>query len=330
MSLFKKYKSTYYQSCKDLLKHTFAYSVSLFYMWNFRNSYISILTIPLVSLMIIKTFVIFHDCGHNSYTPNKKLNYILGSILGIFCLTPYCWHYVHNQHHLTSGNKENELHHSYNETVYITFKEYRDMQWKRHIYRLLMNPVIFFTIIPSLKFFVMNRGSEIFYKYFNYLHKPSMKLILFDTILNNSGLLLLLYYINKYGILYHYIYSNMIAFTIGMILFHNQHTYNPPYVTNNEKWNKRDSGLKGSSFIQIPQFLKFFTSGIEYHHIHHINASIPGYNIKKLHEEIINTTDEFNTITCLSMSECYNNIWLSLYDEDNNKYISFTDAESKI
>ena len=50
-----------------------------------------------------------------------------------------------------------------------------------------------------------------------------------------------------------------------------------------------------------------------------MNASIPGYNLKKYHEN--NNFDKLN-ITKLSMNDCYHNLWLTLYDEDNNKYIT--------
>ena len=86
------------------------------------------------------------------------------------------------------------------------------------------------------------------------------------------------------------------------------------------KWNKKDSGLKGSSFIQVPKYLQYFTAGIEYHHIHHMNAKIPGYNLKKYHDK--NYKDD-KTITKLSMRDCYDNLWLTLYDEETKKYISF-------
>jgi len=122
----------------------------------------------------------------------------------------------------------------------------------------------------------------------------------------------------------------MITSSIGFMLFHNQHTFNPPYVVTDKQWNKKDSGLRGSSFIQMPLYLKYFTSGIEYHHIHHMNATIPGYNIQKLHEEISSTTNELDNITHLSINDCYHNLSYSLHDEENDKYISFAEAELKI
>ena len=331
LSLFNKYKSSYYEACKDLVKHSIGYSCSLFGLWYFKDSYLSMITIPILGIINVRTFIIFHDCGHNSYTPSKKLNYVLGSILGIFVFTPFSWSYSHHRHHLTAGNKENELNDPQNETVLSTFTEYRDLKYKRHVYRIIMHPLIFFTLIPSFKFFILNRGSGILYKYQNHNKmQQNMKLILYDTLFNNSGLFLLLVSMNQCGLLYHYLYSCMCSWSIGFILFHNQHTFNPPYVVTDKKWNKKDSGLRGSSFIQIPSYLKYFTAGIEYHHIHHMNATIPGYNIQKLHEEISSTTNELDNIIKLSINDCYHNLWYSLYDEDNNKYISFAEAELKI
>jgi hypothetical protein len=96
------------------------------------------------------------------------------------------------------------------------------------------------------------------------------------------------------------------------MVFHNQHSYNPSYVVDNENWNMTDSGLKGSSFIQIPYLLKYFTGGIEYHHIHHFNSKIPNYNLQSYHEEVISKSNIFDNIVKLSITDCYNNLTLSL------------------
>ena len=128
-------------------------------------------------------------------------------------------------------------------------------------------------------------------------------------------------------IIYHYLISEVITFSIGLMIFHNEHTFNPPYVATTKKWNKKDSGLLGSSFIQVPNYLSFFTVGIEYHHIHHMYPSIPGYNLHRFHEELKKNTNELDNIIELSMNDCYKNLWLTLYDEDNDRYISFKEAD---
>jgi omega-6 fatty acid desaturase (delta-12 desaturase) len=92
----------------------------------------------------------------------------------------------------------------------------------------------------------------------------------------------------------------------------------------------KDSGLKGSSFIQIPYLLKYFTGGIEYHHIHHFNSKIPNYNLQSYHEEVISKSNIFDNIIKLTMNDCYNNLILSLYNETTNKYITFAEADKEI
>lgn len=323
----KKYKPSYVNALKDLLAHTSFYMTSFYGMWYFRDSYVSLLTVPLFGCMNIRTFIVLHDCGHNSYTPDKTLNYIIGSIFGIFSCTPFCWSYDHNNHHLTSGNMENKLHHSQNETVFHTLRDYTEMGNKRYIYRAIMSRFVFFIFIAPLKFIILNRFTTFVYKYNNHPYKQSLNRILCDTMINNIGTYILLTVLNNYGMFYHYLISTMIASSVGFMLFHNQHTFNPSYVVTNDTWNKKDSGMIGSSFIQIPAYLKFFTAGIEYHHIHHANASIPGYNLPRLHEELLKNTDELNNMTTLSITECYHNLQLSLYDDKTQKYITFEEAE---
>ena len=123
------------------------------------------------------------------------------------------------------------------------------------------------------------------------------------------------------NILMHYIISFYISSIFGFILFQNQHTFNPPYVVDNATWNFKDSGLLGSSFIQIPEYLKYFVGGIEYHHIHHINSKIPGYNLRKYHEEVVSTSNLFDNIVKLSIYECFENLKLRLFSEEKNRYI---------
>jgi len=341
LKLFNKYKPTYYEGFKDILKHTTCFITSFYSMWYFRDSYLSILTIPLQSLMNVRTFIIFHDCGHNSYTPNKRLNYVIGSILGIFVFTPFCWKYDHHYHHLTSGNKEskwlllvrgiiNSGQSNQNETVNKTLKDYNEMGNMKYIYRIIRSPLVFFTVIASLIFLVKYRFNELLIQYNNNnAYKTSINIILFDTILNNLGIFLLFMHMDS-DIIYHYLISEVITFSIGLMIFHNEHTFNPPYVATTKKWNKKDSGLLGSSFIQVPNYLSFFTVGIEYHHIHHMYPSIPGYNLHRFHEELKKNTNELDNIIELSMNDCYKNLWLTLYDEDNDRYISFKEADKKI
>ena len=328
--LFNKYKSSYRSAFLDFSLHIFYLSCSFYLLWLFKNSWLCLLFMLLLSLLNIKTFVIFHDCCHNSYTPNKTINYIISHITGMFTFTSPNWGLDHHIHHLTIGNKKNKYNFKYNETITYTEQQYLQMSPKnRLMFNVFFNHKVYFTLIPIIYFIIGQRYIYIIkkIKYGNKISK-SLFYTIFDHTINNIGIFVLLYVLSEYHLIYHYLTCQYISYIYGFILFHNQHSFNPPYVVSNEDWNMKDSGLRGSSFIQIPRFLKYFTGGIEYHHIHHMNAKLPGYNLEKYHEEVISKSDLFDNIVKLSMTDCYNNLKLRMYSEKNNKYITLDEIEN--
>jgi omega-6 fatty acid desaturase (delta-12 desaturase) len=329
--LFNKYKSSYKSTFCDLSIHLFYLFSNYYLLWLFRNSYLSILTILFLGLLTLKSFIIFHDCGHQSYTPNRILNYIIGIITGIISYTPLSWNFRHDTHHVTNGNYDNKYNWRFNEHIYLTLKQYKEFSSiKRRIVRAFITPEFFYLFLPLINFIILERFSvsKLFSRKIN---KDFNKIYwLLEQIINNIGGFVLIYNLYKYEIFIHWLCSAWIGSTLGVILFHNQHTFNPPYIVNNKTWNIKDSGIKGSSFIQVPYLLKYFTGGIEYHHIHHMNSKIPGYNLQAYHEEVVSNSNMFDNVVKLSMTDCYKNLWLVLYDEDKNKYITFKEADEAI
>jgi len=325
-ALFIKYKSSN-KAFIDLSVHTFLLCSSFYSLWYFRNNWLNIITIPLLGLLNIKTFIIFHDCGHNSYTPSTTLNYILGMITGILVQMPLSFSFRHDTHHATNGNIENTYGWRYNEHIYYTLSQYKKLGTvKRCLFRFFITPEIFFLFAPLLNFVILERFSFIKIIYRKIRKNPNPFYWFLEQLINNIGVFYLNYILYCNSILIHWLLVMWISSNIGVMLFHCQHTFNPPYVVNNENWDLKDSGIMGSSFIQIPYFLKYFTGGIEYHHVHHMNAKIPNYNLQKYHEEVIQKSNMFDNIVKLSLADCYDNLWLVLYDEDRKKYITFAEA----
>jgi len=328
VELFMKYKSSYIAAFKDVFIHTLFMTSGIYSLWYFRYSAVSLITIPFMSFMTIRTFLIFHDCCHNSYTPNRLLNCILSHITGVFVITSPNWILSHHTHHLTNGNIENEHHFLFNETIPYTKKKFLSKTKKeQNNYIMSKNPFVFFGIIPLFYFIFVQRYMYAFRKYKRpYAYQLSLLEISMVHIINNVLSFLYFYKMYQYQILPHCLLFFLFACSLAFILFHNQHTFNPAYVVGKE-WTQRNSGLEGSSFIQIPLILKYFFMGIEYHHIHHMNSKLPGYNLQKYHESY----DFYNIdIVKLSLNECYNNLWLVLYDEDKKKYITFDELNEEL
>ena len=76
-----------------------------------------------------------------------------------------------------------------------------------------------------------------------------------------------------------------LAMAFGSALFHLQHSVNLPYREHKEKWDYNRAALEGSTFLDVPQVLRVFTNGIEYHHIHHLNTNVASYVIQECHDK---------------------------------------------
>jgi omega-3 fatty acid desaturase (delta-15 desaturase) len=60
-------------------------------------------------LMFWALFVVGHDCGHRSFSPNNTINDVVGSIVHSAILVPYhAWRISHRTHHANHGHVEND------------------------------------------------------------------------------------------------------------------------------------------------------------------------------------------------------------------------------
>ena len=63
-----------------------------------------LLTVPAAGLLL-RLFMIQHDCGHGSFFAHRRGDDWTGRVLGVLTLTPYAyWRLAHAAHHATAGN----------------------------------------------------------------------------------------------------------------------------------------------------------------------------------------------------------------------------------
>ena len=77
----------------------------------------------------------------------------------------------------------------------------------------------------------------------------------------------------------------MLAGAVGIWLFYVQHQFEDTYWQRTADWRYADAALHGSSYLKLPKVLQFFTGNIGLHHVHHLNARIPNYNLQRAHDE---------------------------------------------
>jgi omega-6 fatty acid desaturase (delta-12 desaturase) len=55
--------------------------------------------------LLVRIFIFFHDCAHQSFFTSRKANTVLGYVCGILTFTPYEeWRKSHGWHHNTFGD----------------------------------------------------------------------------------------------------------------------------------------------------------------------------------------------------------------------------------
>src|SRR6202051_1687812 len=98
---------------------------------------------PLAAGLLIRLFLIQHDCGHGSFFPNKHANDWVGRALGVLTVTPYdLWRRSHAIHHASSGNLDRR---GIGDIKTLTVREYFARDWRgRLCYRLYRNPLVMF------------------------------------------------------------------------------------------------------------------------------------------------------------------------------------------
>ncbi len=193
--------------------------------------------VPAAGLML-RLFIIQHDCGHGSLFTSKKANDWLGRILGIFTFTPYeYWRVQHAGHHASSGNLDRR---GIGDIDTLTVKEYLQRgKYGRLLYRLYRNPVVLFGLGPSYMFILRHRlpiGS---------MTKGIKPWI--STLATNAGIVLvsaiIIYSTSWQMFLIVQIPIVVLAATFGMWLFYVQHQFDTTHWDRKDEWQREASAL---------------------------------------------------------------------------------------
>ena len=263
----------------------------------------------------MRIFIFFHDCGHGSFFRNRRANTILAYVCGILTFTPFeQWRHDHALHHASVANLDRR---GRGAIRLMTVDEYLGSSRPQRIkYRLYQNPLIMFGLGYFYTFIIL-------YRFPHLDDDRKRRLSVFFTDLAIAAIVVTAWYfigIREYLLIQ--MPTALIAGTLGVWIFYIQHNFPGTYFARQKDWDHLTASLRGASYYKLPPILQWATGNIGFHHAHHVRPRIPNYNLPKCYAE----TRELH-VRGLTLRRSLEALFLSLWDEDKKKLVSFRDIK---
>ena len=272
------------------------------------------LALPTAGL-VLRLFIIQHDCGHGSFFSSTTANDLVGSMLSLITITPYIyWRRLHALHHASSSNLDKR---GFGDIDTLTVREYQALPLIKKIgYRIYRNPYFLMFIGGPAHFVFLQRWPLSF-------ENPSPQI--WRSVLSLDLALIALYgglswLIGWQSVLLLVAPVILLSASIGTWLFYIQHQFEDTQWELSENWDRKTTALYGSSYYKMPKILQWFTGNIGIHHIHHLCSNIPNYRL----QECLDALPELKDINVLTIKQSLKYAHLSLWDEEAKKLIPFS------
>ncbi len=279
----------------------------------------ALLVLPAAGLLV-RLFIIQHDCGHDSFFPSRQGNAWVGRAISLITLTPYdLWRRSHAIHHATSGNLDRR---GIGDVTTLTVGEYLARPfWGRLSYRLYRNPALMFSLGPIWLFMLRNRLP------LGFMRKGWKPWL--SVMGTNLGIAitigLMIWAVGVWPFVMIYLPIVLLGASGGVWMFYVQHQFEETHWAEDEDWTIQDAALRGSSYYDLPWVLRWFTANIGVHHIHHLASRIPSYRLP----EVLHDFPELREHGRLTLLRSFGCVRLVLWDGEAHRLISFGDLRRR-
>lgn len=273
----------------------------------------------ITSGFMVRTFILFHDCCHQSFFKSRKANDILGTITGVLTIVPYQqWKHTHSIHHATSSNLDKR---GTGDMWLLTVDEYANCSLSRRIaYRIYRNPFIMFGVGPIAEFLIQYRFNR----------KGAKRKERMNTYLTNVSIValysLLCWAIGWQAFVMIQGPILLASGILGIWLFYIQHQFEDSYFSNEDEWSYVQAAVDGSSYYKLPKLLQWITGNIGFHHVHHLSPKVPNYNLEKAH----NAVPPLQKATTVTIGTSLKSLRYRLWDENNKTFVTFKDMKHRL
>jgi omega-6 fatty acid desaturase (delta-12 desaturase) len=283
-----------------------------------RGHWIGLLLAVPAAGLLVRLFMIQHDCGHGSFFRGRLANDWVGRAIGVVTLTPYdYWRRNHARHHANSGNLD---HRGSGDIDTLTVSEFAARpRWRQILYRLYRHPIVMFGVGPTYLFILryrlpigmMRNG-----------WRPWL-----STMGTNVAIAVLvagmIWLVGLGPFLLVHLPIMVLAASIGVWLFYVQHQFEDTSWSRDEAWSFHEAALHGSSHYHLPGVLRWFTANIGVHHVHHLCTRIPCYRLP----DVLRDHPELAAVGRITLFQSLRCVPRALWDEKGRRLISFREAD---
>jgi omega-6 fatty acid desaturase (delta-12 desaturase) len=275
-----------------------------------------VLAIP-AAAFLLRTFIVFHDCAHGSFFSRRRSNLWFGRLCALLVWQAFSnWRHEHAVHHGSAGDLDRR---GTGDVTTLTVTEYYGRSQRgRLAYRLFRNPLVMFAIGPIWSLMIGPRLSA---------HSKRTRLRR-SIVLTNLGLAALIglqcWLLGWQAFVVVIMPPALLAASAGVWLFYVQHQFEDVYWETGTSWSYDSAALQGSSYLKLPAILQFITGNIGLHHVHHLNAKVPNYNLQRAHDE----NPVFRQVPVLTLAESLRCVRLKLIDTESGRLVTWGAARA--
>jgi len=269
-----------------------------------RGSWLLLPVLCLMVLFLARCFSLMHDCGHYSLFRHRDTNRWVGFLLGIVAGLPQLpWSRGHAFHHRHNGNWEKYK----GPSALVSANAYQQLsspnklvyRWLRHPLMLIPGGFFYLVIKPRVELLAGLLGlvshsvttlrqapqtplNQILSTYqTSWWHSPEECR---DLVLNNLAVVASWIGLSWWlgASTFWLIYAPVMACgaAVFICIFFVQHNFPGSYAHSTENWSAMQGAMEGTSDLQLPALLNWFSADIGCHAIHHLCEAIPNYRLQ--------------------------------------------------
>jgi omega-6 fatty acid desaturase (delta-12 desaturase) len=266
---------------------------------------------------LLRTFIVFHDCTHGSFLPSRRANVWIGRLTGLLVFQPFAnWRHNHAIHHGTSGDLDRR---GTGDVGTLTAEEYASRsRWERLGYRLFRSPPVMFGLGPIWSLMI---GPRLWTKK---MRPRQYHSVIATNVSLGVSIAATIWLVGPQAWLLVQMPIVILAGMAGVFMFYVQHQFEDAYWESGESWSYAEAALKGSSYLKLPKVLQFFTGNIGLHHVHHLSAKVPNYNLQRAHDG----SPIFDDVPILSFRDALRSVRLKLIDSKSGRLLTWSQARA--